>query len=564
MATEVLGRRQRQLYGRPGPPSKKGKGEKRKWWVLIGCEDKSCPPGGNDFCALSPSPRKGPRKERSAAHRHKRHLDKKQTLHSIMASLEAASTMPVANDLQWPSIENLAREIAYPLERFVRHTAPLAAQIIQYHVRQCLLSKLKHAPTPVAVHGRKPMTPTRSQLSSYFLDEGCVASIKLDGTNVAIAEDGALYGRRLRVPDDAESYQKCDLRRLRGRQDQVQKLRTGLGLPSAVRLRLFGELVMNNRFDYSAEGLFKTFCAFGAIADVSALSESDRDAAFERVLAMGMAATTEGGTKNDDQDLAEPKLIVIRVNDEFRGLLSACSSSEATGGSGGGGGERDKSVAQVSCGSLVSIVAETADFMMECKGEGLVLTWKWRNGSQRDDKSTFSTAKYKCACEEQGGTTGVLEKLQGTLEDFEAGPGCGFLLPTGVRESMVPQMLAVSRVAPAADGPSRKQRKGEDKAAAKEQTYLIVEGALESALTKFDSPESFFEIHGGSQGCKMMVDLLVNEMKADLLAGAEGTDGSIEKKQILAAGRGAVNRFVGVAFGKWKVAQQSAPQGGGR
>merc|ERR1712227_537536 len=206
----------------------------------------------------------------------------------------------------------------------------------------------------------------------------------------------------------------------------------------------------------------------------------------------------------------------------------------------------------------------TADFMMECKGEGLVLTWKWRNGSQRDDKSTFSTAKYKCACEEQGGTTDVLEKLQATLEDFQAGTGCGFLLPTGVRESMVPQMLAVSRVTPAADGPSKKQRKGEDKAAAKEQTYSIVQGALQSALTKFDSPDSFFEIHGGSQGCKMMVDLLVNEMQADLLAGIESSDGSIEKKQVLAAGRSGANRFVGMALGKWKAAQQSAPQYGSR
>lgn len=374
------------------------------------------------------------------------------------------------------------------------------------------------------------------------------------GTNVGIdADDGSLYGRRLRLDAAAESYQKTDIRALRGRQVQVAKLRAGLGLESSVRFRLYGELVCKNRFDYSQQRLFKSFKVFGAVADVSSLSANDRNIALKRVHALGMAAngTWKCGSINEDEG-KEPALLVICVNDAFRSLVSSCEVDDGSGASDSGG----ETVAQESHGSLVSVVAETIDWMTQCRGEGLVLTWSWctrSSGKRGSDGIQFETAKYKCACEDQGSTAAVLEKLQTHLLEFSEVLGCGFLLPPGVVDNMIPQMLAVSKADPPGGAGPKKKKDTESSAPA--QSNAMVEKALTSALTKVDAPESFFDIYGGDEGRKILVDQLVGEIRSDLLTDCEGKDEG-EEKRVLAAGRAAVAKYVGTALGKWKASEK--------
>jgi hypothetical protein len=492
---------------------------------------------------------------------------------------------PITNDLQWPSIELFARKISYPLERFMGTTAHIAATVIQRSVRrnqQGLPFTERFSPT-FGKPGSRPSTGalgpmTRFHLASYFRGKAAVASVKLDGTNVGIdADDGALFGRRLRLEDDATTYQKTDIRFLRGRQQQVFKFREALGLPESVTFRLYGELLCNNRFDYAkTPGLHKGFRVFGAVADASSLSPEDCNGLLRNITRkLGLAASLVG---HDNQ----PPLLVMQANDAFRGLLDACSGSSCNASA--GSGERE-TVTELSRGSLVSIVEDTFDWMAGCRGEGLVLTWSWNHaGADLPGELSFVTAKYKTAAENQGATADVLKR---TIASIGAFP-CPFLLPPGVAESLLPRMLDVSKAAvpvdsrAAAVGTAAKKKmkkqnalENPDTAEAKRATaQAAADEALASALTKFDTPATYFKKAG--DGRRLLVDLLVKEMRGDLLdasssaaddsKGADsegGSGGNAEtpsEEELLKAGRRAVERHVGQSFGVWKKAQAQVQQ----
>jgi hypothetical protein len=494
---------------------------------------------------------------------------------------------PIRNDLQWPSIDVFARKISYPLERFMGTTVHIAARIIQHSVRryQQGLPLTKRFSPAFVQPGSRPSTSvlgpmTRSHLVSYFCGKAAVASVKLDGTNVGIdANDGALYGRRLRLEDDATSYQKTDIQFLRGRQQQVFKFREALGLSEPVTFRLYGELLCNNRFDYDqTPGLHKGFRVFGAVADLSSLSPEDCKYVLQKVTCKhGMAAEI---VRHDGQ----PPLLVMQANDAFRGLLNACSDSSCDAST--GSSERE-TVSELSHGSLVSIVDDTFDWMAGCRGEGLVLTWRWNMGGGEEEEEqsegfSFVTAKYKTAAEPQGATADVLERVIASVEAFP----CQFLLPPGVAASLLPRMLDVSkatvpvdsRAAAVGTAVAKKKQKAEqkaletpDEAEAKRNTAnAAAEEALASALTKFDTPAEYFKKAG--DGRRLLVDLLVKEMRDDLLAvsfsatdeskvaDSEGRDsgrtGTPSEEGLLKAGRRAVEQHVGKSFGAWKKAQK--------
>lgn len=41
------------------------------------------------------------------------------------------------------------------------------------------------------------------------------SSVKIDGTNVGLSENGTLWGRRIQIEDKCNSYMKCDIKFLR-------------------------------------------------------------------------------------------------------------------------------------------------------------------------------------------------------------------------------------------------------------------------------------------------------------------------------------------------------------
>jgi len=498
---------------------------------------------------------------------------------------------PIRNDLQWPSIEVLARKVSYPLERYMGTTVELSARILQHHVRRHQRGLPLTEPFSSSfAQGDKLSSSgslclmTRFHLMSFFCGpDSASASIKLDGTNLGIdADDGALYGRRLRVEDDATSYQKTDIQFLRGRQGQVSRFRKALGLSESATFRLYGELMCNDRFDYDLAGLHKGFRVFGAVVDVSSLSDDTCREALQHITGrLGVACRISGG------DGDESPLLVLQANDAFRSLLDECSDSPRSGAS----TTETATVAELSRGSLVSIVEDTFEWMAGCHGEGLVLTWRWASGSSSSSgDSSYITAKYKTAAEPQGATTAVLEKTIASVEAFAA-KGLGFLLPPGVATSLLPRMLAVSkaekpvgsRAASAHNSKKKKQQKtdasSDEGEAKRHAAQVIADEALTSALTKFDAPAEYFK---KADGRRLLVDLLVKEMQDDLLsAGAneeskraddssEGGGGSSSssssscnteeqkpsESELLRAGRRAVERFVGMSFGAWKKAQQ--------
>ena len=76
-----------------------------------------------------------------------------------------------------------------------------------------------------------------------------------------------------------------------------------------------------------------------------------------------------------------------------------------------------------------------------------------------------------------------------------------------------------------------------------------IANAINSALTKFDAPEAFFEKGEINQFC----NLIIEEVTADLCRSPEEGDWlSRAKNEII----GAVKKSVGLKFGKWKAANK--------
>ena len=71
--------------------------------------------------------------------------------------------------------------------------------------------------------------------------------------------------------------------------------------------------------------------------------------------------------------------------------------------------------------------------------------------------------------------------------------------------------------------------------------------AIASALTKFDSPEAYFERDERKQFTTMVIEEVAADLKAD------------EKLKKLVCGQ--VNKHIGQAFGSWKFAKAQSASG---
>jgi len=404
---------------------------------------------------------------------------------------------------------------------------------------------------------------------SYFCDpEAAFASVKLDGTNLGIsAGDGTLYGRRMQIGNDADSYQRTDITFLRGRGKEIERFQEALGLPKSVVFRLYGELVCNNVFGYGKqeEGLYKGFRVFGAVADVSSLSELQSKEVLRNLQSeLGLAASQEENTV----------VIVIQANGAFRELLSVCTDK----GTDSRTETKFATVQEFSRGSLINIVQDNSDWMVSCMGEGLVLTWRWRkqpNNSASDHEDySFVTAKYKTAAEDQGSTSLVIEKTLTRVEEFCATRGLAYLLPPGT-DTLLRLLLTVSTAKPVSGSKQPSvQSKPEKNKKQRTELHVKVNESLKSALTKFDSPTEYFV---QAEGRQMLINLLMEEMRHDLTTGSEEFleeekqhdkksadsdackstgDHQPSEKELLKVLRGAVEKFVGTSYGAWKKAQK--------
>jgi len=204
------------------------------------------------------------------------------------------------NPLKWPSFEQLGRDL-YDNLLPVLEQLESGAEDLDDEAKQCL-ARIQH-----------------------WLDAPCVATIKLDGTNVGIDETGLVVGRNT-VIAPGENYQKTDVfALLDGYADKVARIRdelvnaTGEGVRQTM---LYGELVVNNKYDYAAAGIFKQWLCFGIV-----LRPADDEAASrlaDKLRAIGFNARHCSGSVRITQNVKLAAMLqdvgVATVADIYRPL----------------------------------------------------------------------------------------------------------------------------------------------------------------------------------------------------------------------------------------------------
>ena len=121
-----------------------------------------------------------------------------------------------------------------------------------------------------------------------WIESPVSATIKLDGTNVGIDNEGMMVGRNMII--DKDNYQKCNVKELlKGYQpkmvqvlDELQKVCTK-PLKQAMG---YGELMVNGIHDYEASGIFKKWLCFG----IALRTEDNNDEVAKELRANGFLA----------------------------------------------------------------------------------------------------------------------------------------------------------------------------------------------------------------------------------------------------------------------------------
>merc|ERR1711907_389431 len=177
------------------------------------------------------------------------------------------------------------------------------------------------------------------------------------------------------------------------------------------------------------------------------------------------------------------------------------------------------------------------------RGEGLVLT---HPAFGELYSGLCHLGKWKCAQEPQSNNIKQLARLMHRFsEEGDVGPSvANILLPAGVVD-MVTKMHAVATAGMLSPFKEAKKGPGQQKKKKKKQQsseqHIAVQEAIASALTKFDSPEAYFERDERKQFTTMVIEEVSADLKAD------------EKLKKLVYGQ--VNKHLGQTFGSWKSAK---------
>jgi len=506
------------------------------------------------------------------------------------------------NDMQWPQIEAFVHHFhGVIISNYLNHSVHTAACIIQHSFRQ---HKKKETCTTVwtkRLYRLSRHAFTRRKLIAFFEESLAIAHIKLDGTNVGIDNSGDLFGRRLRINDTSDSYQSTNISFLRSSSGalSISQYLASRKDPELTKLqfRVYGELVCNNRHGYEKEGLYKSWRCFGAIADASKLSPVVRESVCREMIKGGFAL--KDNLVESEEEGGAPR-IVLYANDALRKAIefgvSKAGAEKGVKAAGGAASVDSKwFVSELSRGSLADVVSKSFQWMLKIQGEGLVITHIWPplskssaehssgggvsasndDGGGRSDgdddcggggggsssseqgvQGGFAMAhKWKCACEPQGKNRTLLVELEQRIACLEE-VGLAFLLPASVKAMIVSLSRVANAEVPAAQKNQTVKQKSKvsgqgacEDAGLSEDTRKLIEDAIASAASKFDSLEAYFskDLKAG------ITELISTEVLADLSSTDGRSDDGIDtNKQIMKHDvRALVNRHVGVAFGKW-------------
>ena len=449
---------------------------------------------------------------RSDAHPNKSKLEKTRQFLLLTIDVERSCASIIRrpsmsnNPTQWPSCTNLSVWYAEHSGKRLKHLQAVVVFLQRSWLRRKDDSIQLH---PIVLENRAyNIWDSREALKNdAVLDQKVFAYEKLDGTNVGIRCDGAIFGRRQRIVTD--SYQKCQLEGVVPTRDQVELIKLRIAQLVSVelpRMLLYGELMVNNKFNYNERNLVKKWVCFGAmfaaeenIGNNGYLLEKASMLA-DRLREIGFYATAS-------PDSGKIKLV---MNPRLARLLQ--KSKLAVAPFAGSGLLKDLCLSQKS-------------LMMENNIEGLVLTGqgflqKWKTGYEDESKGHDELCR-------------VVKSSKTTLE----------LAGIDIEFAELLKQISGNGSKPSRDEVKAAKEKRRGKEHANDGLYLysekILNAAMESALTKYDALDIYFARNERS----VIADCLRKELLDDLNATTKAETQAVGKF---------VNRRIGLAFGKFK------------
>ena len=206
-----------------------------------------------------------------------------------------------------------------------------------------------------------------ARLREFFLEQRVFATEKLDGTNVGKDEGGQLYGRRLLIGKQSESYQKTSLKRVKEAEIATLKTRVceraDIEEDMVQHFIVYGELMCNTRiYDYNERNLVAEWRVFGAMMEAAA-GESEM---FDKLTKSGFAVRKD----------CEERIRIFPCT-AFFSLVTECGMEHVHVKSEGD--------------TIAQIVSDNLEDMRRGKLEGIILTTpfygrvklvKWKGGQE--------------------------------------------------------------------------------------------------------------------------------------------------------------------------------------
>jgi len=421
------------------------------------------------------------------------------------------------NPLKWPQFEQLGRDF--------------------YDALKPTIDQLNAGADKLDDDAQRGLT----QLQTW-LESPCVATVKLDGTNVGVSDDGLVVGRNT-VVGPGETYQKTNIwALLEGYPEKAAHVRSTLvcaaGGESVGRTMLYGELVVNSMYNYAGAGIFKQWLCFGVVVRPDA---EDPEAPSRLASALQAAGFNARGA--EEAVVVAPNAKLASLLNELQVLTVAEAYTPAGTITAGQWAEHDGKDKLPRFHSLRQLLLSkwAQRFLLPADGvplgEGLVVA------SEADGR----LFKWKHGGEELGKVPEQLHEAVEVLRSV-AGTPTAELLPPGLLE-VFERLLLVASTKPAEPAGSAAPKANAKAGGAKGDSEAVA--AWESALTKFDSLDSVFE--RGQEAQKLMQVELIEQVAKDLVKdyGASEKDSHQRAKRI-------VLTEMGKQFGIWKKALSNA------
>ena len=385
------------------------------------------------------------------------------------------------NPLPWPEI---------------KHLPDYFRSILEAHIR------FREDPECNDTTVRAPLS--KEKLNELVFDVQWCANIKYDGTNLAITTNNELYGRRQKI--ESVSYQKADVTFL-SKIDLSALSNELLGdfKEKVKKFFVYGELVVNNLYDYTNLNIYNKWIAFGICMEIS-------DSEIGKMIHEKLV--NAGYVCNSLHKVVPGSVVKITVllNEKLRQLFISHNIPVGT--------------SIVVNKSLYDLITLSKDWMINGNGEGLVCVSnefqkKWKIGAEHQP-SIFENFRE------------ILTKIS-TYDDLDDRivEAANIFFQVIESRKIMGNEAAKKKVKP----PKVKV----DSIFPNEQ----MKGAIESALTKYDSLESYFE----SKKMKEIVNFLIKEVMDDLMP-------TIDSNVIVANATKEINdsvrKYVGIRYGMWK------------